>query len=66
MNFAIKEQQTFMEGSEDEHVISGDKKKYVIAEVTAADVCEFTVDAGDNFIILKGNDFTGSLSLEIE
>lgn len=52
--------------SEEEHVISGDKKKYVIAEVTAADVCEFTVDAGDNFIILEGNDFTGSLLLEIE
>ncbi|MBD5548694.1 MAG: hypothetical protein HDQ97_15120 [Lachnospiraceae bacterium] len=52
--------------SEEEHVISGEKVKYAIAEVTAADVCEFTVDAGDNFIVLKGNDFTGSLSLEIE
>lgn len=52
--------------SEEEHVISGDKVKYVIAEVTSADICEFTVDAGDNFIILEGNDFTGSLLLEIE
>lgn len=52
--------------SEEEHVISGEKVKYVIAEVTAADVCEFTVDAGDNFIVLEGNDFTGSLLLEIE
>ena len=52
--------------SKEEHVISGEKMKYVIAEVTAADVCEFTVDAGDNYIVLEGNDFTGSLKLEIE
>lgn len=52
--------------SEEEHIISGDKEKHVIAEVTAVDVCEFTVDAGDNFIVLKGNDFTGNLSLEVE
>lgn len=52
--------------SEEEHVIFGEKVKYVIAEVTAADVCEFTVDAGDNFIVLMGNDFIGRLSLEVE
>ncbi len=52
--------------SEGEHIIFGDKEKHVIAKVTAVDVCEFSVDAGDNFIVLKGNDFTGSLSLEVE
>ena len=35
----------------------------MITKATADDVYEFTMTAGDNFIVLEGNDFTGSLSL---
>ena len=38
----------------------------MIAEVTDEGVYEFTFNAGDNFIVLKGDDFTGSLSLKVE
>lgn len=53
-------------GSADEHIILGDKEQHMIAEVTAEDVYEFTLNTGDNFIVLKGDDFTGSLSLKVE
>lgn len=53
-------------GSTDEHIILGDKEEHMIAEVTDEDVYEFTFNAGDNFIVLKGDDFTGSLSLKVE
>lgn len=53
-------------GSTDEHIISGDKEEHMIAEATARDVYEFTFHAGDNFIVLKGDDFTGSLTLKVE
>lgn len=38
----------------------------MITEVTADDVYEFTMSPGDNFIVLEGSDFTGSLSLKVE
>lgn len=38
----------------------------MIAEMTAEGVYEFTFNAGDNFIILKDDDFTGSLLLKVE
>lgn len=47
-------------------IISGEKEKHVIAEGTDEDVYEFTFSAGDNFIVLEGEDFTGELSLEVE
>ncbi len=53
-------------GSTDEHIIFGNKEEHMIAEMTAEDVYEFTFNAGDNFIVLKGDDFTGSLSLKVE
>lgn len=53
-------------GSKEEHIISGEKEKHVIAEGTDEDVYEFTFSAGDNFIVLEGEDFTGELSLEVE
>ena len=53
-------------GSTDEHIIFGDKDEHIITEVTAEDVYEFTFNVGDNFIVLKGDDFTGSLSLKVE
>lgn len=53
-------------GSPEEHIISGDKEIHTIAEVTAGDVYEFTMSPGDNFIVVKGSNFTGSLSLKVE
>ena len=53
-------------GSPDSHIISGDKEVHMITKTTADDVYEFTMTAGDNFIVLEGNDFTGSLSLKVE
>ena len=44
----------------------GDKEVHMITKATADDVYEFTMTAGDNFIVLEGNDFTGSLSLKVE
>ena len=38
----------------------------MIAEETAEGVYRFTFDAGYNFIVPKGDDFTGSLSLIVE
>ena len=52
--------------SADGHILIGDKEQHMIAEVTAEDVYKFTFDAGYNFIVLKGHDFTGSLSLVVE
>ena len=52
--------------SADGHILLGDKEQHMIAEVTAEDVYKFTFDAGYNFIVLKGHDFTGSLSLVVE
>lgn len=53
-------------GSPESHIISGDKEIHMIIEVTAADVYEFTMPPGDNFIVLEGSDFTGNLSLKVE
>ncbi len=53
-------------GSTDEHIILGDKEEHMIAEVTDEGVYEFTFNAGDNFIVLKSDEFTGSLSLKVE
>lgn len=53
-------------GSTDEHIILGDKEKHMMAEVPAKDDYEFTFNDGDHFIVLKGDDFTGSLSLKVE
>lgn len=53
-------------GSPDDHILTGEKEVHMIAEVTSADVYEFTMTAGDNFIVLKGDDFTGKLSLRVE
>lgn len=53
-------------GSQEEHLIFGEKEKHVIAETTGEDVYEFTISGGDNYIVLEGEGFTGELSLEVE
>lgn len=52
-------------GSPKEHIISGDKEIHTIAEVNGSDVYEFTMSPGDNFIVIEGDNFTGSLSLKV-
>lgn len=52
-------------GSPKEHIISGDKEVHTIAEVNGSDVYEFTMSPGDNFIVIEGDNFTGSLSLKV-
>lgn len=53
-------------GSPDDHILSGDKEVHMITEVAVNDVYAFTMTAGDNFIVLKGDNFTGSLSMKVE
>lgn len=53
-------------GSSDEHIVFGERQKHVIAEATSSDNCEFTLKAGENFLVLKGENFTGKLSLEVK
>ncbi|MCJ7837578.1 hypothetical protein MUB23_19580 [Cuneatibacter sp. NSJ-177] len=52
--------------SADGYILLGDKEQNMIAEETAEGVYRFTFDAGYNFIVPKGDDFTGSLSLIVE
>lgn len=52
--------------STDEHIVCGDREEYVIAEATADDTYEFTIGAGDNYIVFEGNDFTGNLAVKVE
>lgn len=42
------------------------ENEYEIAGESAEGVYEFSVNVGDNFIVLKGENFTGSLSLTVE
>lgn len=53
-------------GSPDDHILSGEKEEHVITEVTAEETYEFMLSVGDNFIVLKGDDFTGALALKAE
>ena len=41
-------------------------EEHIIAEVNGKDTYEIKLDLGDNYIGLKGNDFTGSLELKVE
>ncbi len=51
--------------SEDEHIIFGEKEVHMIAEISSDDVYEITLTAGDNFIVVEGDQFTGSLSIKV-
>lgn len=45
-------------------VASGEE--YTITDEDSDDVYEFTIGAGDNYIVLKGEDFTGALTITVE
>ncbi len=42
------------------------EEEYTIASENANDVYEFTISSGDNYIVLKGEDFNGSLTITVE
>lgn len=42
------------------------KEEKMIADASAGDVYQFTIHAGKNFIVLRGNELTGDLSLKVE
>lgn len=41
-------------------------EQYMITSETSEDVYEFTFSAGDNYIVLKGEDFSGTLTMTVE
>lgn len=41
-------------------------ESYTIATEDADDIYEFTISAGDNYIILKGENFSGTLTMTVE
>lgn len=45
--------------------IEGDEK-HIIANNSSENVKEYTLSAGDNYIVLKGTDFKGTLELKVE
>jgi hypothetical protein len=45
-------------------VAGGDK--YTVANDSSKDTKEYTISSGDNYIILKGENFSGSLELTVE
>lgn len=42
------------------------EEEHLIADASGSGRYEFTIHAGGNFIVLKGEDFTGGLSLTVE
>ncbi len=41
-------------------------EKHIIANNSSEDVKEYTLSAGDNYIVLKGTNFKGTLELKVE
>ena len=41
-------------------------EEHTIADEDSDDVYEFTISAGDNYIVLKGEEFTGALIITVE
>ena len=56
---------TILSGGATLYWLDGEEEN-LIADTSARDRYVFTIHAGGNFIVLKGEDFTGSLSLEVE
>lgn len=52
------------EGTAELYWIAG-SDEYTIAHDSAEDTKEYTISPGDNYIVLKGENFTGSLSLTV-
>ncbi len=53
------------EGTAELYWIAGNDK-YTIANDSSEDTEEYTISSEDNYIVLKGDDFSGSLNLTVE
>ena len=42
------------------------ERRYTIANDNSEDTKEYTISSGDNYIVLKGEDFSGTLTLTVE
>lgn len=56
---------TIEEGTAELYWIAGNDE-YTIANDSSEDTKEYTISSGDNYIVLKGDDFSGSLKLTVE
>ena len=56
---------TIEEGTAELYWIAGNDE-YTIADDSTEDTKEYTISAGDNYFILKGENFSGSLKLTVE
>ena len=56
---------TIDEGTAELYWIAG-SDKYTVANDNSEDTKEYTISSGDNYIVLKGEDFSGTLTLMIE
>lgn len=56
---------TIDEGTAELYWIAGGDE-YTIANDNSEDTKEYTISSGDNYIVLKGEDFSGTLTLTVE
>lgn len=56
---------TIEEGTAELYWIAGNDE-YTIANDSSEDTKEYTISSGDNYIVLKGDGFSGSLKLTVE
>lgn len=56
---------TIEDGSAELNWIAGNDE-YSVANVSSEDTQEFTISSGDNYIVLKGENFRGSLELTVK
>ncbi|MCI9577037.1 MAG: hypothetical protein HFJ84_10455 [Clostridiales bacterium] len=56
---------TIEKGTAELYWIAG-SDEYTIANGNTEDAKEYTISSGDNYIVLKGDDFSGSLEITVE
>ena len=56
---------TIEDGSAELNWIAG-SDEYSIANINSEDTKEYTISSGDNYIVLKGENFSGSLELTVK
>ena len=56
---------TIEDGSAELNWIAGNDE-YSVANVNSEDTKEYTISSGDNYIVLKGENFSGSLELTVK
>lgn len=56
---------TIEDGSAELNWIAG-SDEYSVANISSEDTKEYTISSGDNYIVLKGDNFSGSLELTVK